>query len=426
MKRVLFIIIAAMTLVSAKAETYIERMSHIYEDSIEVGLLTCYPGDVVYSLYGHTAIRFHNFTTNEDMAFNYGVFNFKQKFFVARFIAGKTDYELGVNRMKTFIKEYTAEHRKVVEQVLNLNQAQKVKLFMALYDNWRPENCTYRYNFLHDNCTTRARDILYLAINSDTCAITYAWQNAATQPHQQMTWRDALHIYTNGHEWAELGDDITIGQPADRLMTNEEHQFLPINLMEDFSHATIESDGGSIPLVLKTRTIIKGDEPTQGQESLATNSQKSNKQSSSYPTPLQTIAILALICVIVFFIELKKKKIFLPFDIILLSIDGAGGILLTVLAFSDHPAMFINWQILVITPLAIVAMPFLRKATKAKRMCWWDGYIVIATIILIGIDIAKVQEIPLFTEILATCLITRCLVRRIIFCNFARKTANVE
>ena len=93
----------------AKAESLTERMEHIYEDSIEVGLLTCYPGSEVYSLYGHTAIRFHNISTNEDWTFNYGVFNFKQKFFVLKFAFGKTDYELGMFTMKAFLKEYNKE-----------------------------------------------------------------------------------------------------------------------------------------------------------------------------------------------------------------------------------------------------------------------------------------------------------------------------
>lgn len=407
MKRLILLLVTVLTIVSVKAETFAERMEHIYEDSIEVGLLTCYPGDVVYSLYGHTAIRFHNITTNEDLTFNYGIFDFRQKFFVARFVAGKTDYQLGLCRMKTFVKEYTAERRKVVEQVLNLNQEQKVKLFLALYDNWLPENCTYRYNLFYDNCTTRARNIIYQAINSDTCAIAYDWQDASSASRAEATtWREALHTYTDSHEWAKIGNDFALGQPADKVMTDEERQFLPINLMEDFSRATIVSNGQSVPLVVETRTII---------------SDFDEEASFALPTPLQVIAILALICVIIFLIEIKKKKIILFFDTILLSLVGVAGIVLFILALSSHPAMFINWQILVLTPLALVALPFLWKATKAGKLCWWDYYIFVATIVLWLIGVAKVQDIPMFTHILAACLITRCLVRRIIFCNFADK-----
>ena len=62
-------------------------------DSVEIGLITCTPHEEVYSLYGHTAIHYKNQQTDEDLVFNYGVFNFKAPHFVARFVLGKTDYE---------------------------------------------------------------------------------------------------------------------------------------------------------------------------------------------------------------------------------------------------------------------------------------------------------------------------------------------
>lgn len=386
----------------AKAESLTERMEHIYEDSIEVGLLTCYPGSEVYSLYGHTAIRFHNISTNEDWTFNYGVFNFKQKFFVLKFAFGKTDYELGMFTMKAFLKEYKKEGRKVIEQVLNLTQEEKVTLFLALCDNWRPENCMYRYNFFKDNCTTRARDIILWAINSDSTSIEMPEFDG-----KQLTWRENIHIYTAGHEWEELGNDLALGQPTDNMMTDEERQFLPLNLMGDFANATIKTTFGSVPLVATTRLILDGNETSQSV--------------NNAPTPLQCIAILALIVVIVFLIEIKKKKIILPFDILLLIIIGLAGIVMTVLAISDHPATFFNWQILILTPLALVAMPFVIKNTKRNKSCWWDVYIGIAAVVTMLIAALKIQDIPMFSIVLAACLLTRCLVRIIIFSNFAAK-----
>lgn len=386
----------------AKAESLTERMEHIYEDSIEVGLLTCYPGSEVYSLYGHTAIRFHNISTNEDWTFNYGVFNFKQKFFVLKFAFGKTDYELGMFTMKAFLKEYKKEGRKVIEQVLNLTQEEKVTLFLALCDNWRPENCMYRYNFFKDNCTTRARDIILWAINSDSTSIEIPEFDG-----KRLTWRENIHIYTAGHEWEELGNDLALGQPTDNMMTDEERQFLPLNLMGDFANATIKTTFGSVPLVATTRLILDGNETSQSV--------------NNAPTPLQCIAILALIIVIVFLIEIKKKKIILPFDILLLIIIGLAGIVMTVLAISDHPATFFNWQILILTPLALVAMPFVIKNTKRNKSCWWDVYIGIAAVVTMLIAALKIQDIPMFSIVLAACLLTRCLVRIIIFSNFAAK-----
>lgn len=65
-------------------------------DDITISLLTCSPGSQVWSLYGHTAIRFQDPAHDVDLAINYGMFNFNQKNFIARFVFGITDYEMGI------------------------------------------------------------------------------------------------------------------------------------------------------------------------------------------------------------------------------------------------------------------------------------------------------------------------------------------
>ena len=103
-------------------------------DSVEISLLTCQPHDEVYSLYGHTAIRFHDIRKDRmiDVAFNYGVFDFKKSMFVLRFVFGLTDYELGVCPYNYFVQEYRQFGCMVTEQVLNLTSDEKLNLQEAL------------------------------------------------------------------------------------------------------------------------------------------------------------------------------------------------------------------------------------------------------------------------------------------------------
>ena len=100
-------------------------------DSVEVSLLTCSPHEEIYSLYGHTALRWHDLRSDEDLAFNWGIFNFKKPYFVLRFVFGLTDYELGGIPMKYFVKEYESVGSSVTEQVLNLTSEEKQRLFQA-------------------------------------------------------------------------------------------------------------------------------------------------------------------------------------------------------------------------------------------------------------------------------------------------------
>lgn len=95
------------------------------KDSIRISLLTCAPGDEVYSLFGHTAIRYQDPQQKLDIVFNYGMFSFKTPHFLWRFIKGETDYELGVNSYQDFASEYIYLERGVNEQILNLTSDEK-------------------------------------------------------------------------------------------------------------------------------------------------------------------------------------------------------------------------------------------------------------------------------------------------------------
>ena len=175
-------------------------------DSIEVSLLTCAPGNEVYSLYGHTALRYHDLRTGEDFAFNYGVFNFNRPFFSLRFLFGLTDYELGVYPFQLFAQEYGRRGSQVTEQVINLTTEEKKALHKALIDNYRPENREYRYNFLYDNCTTRARDMLERNISG---RLKYV------NSDNRQTYREMVHQYNSKYPWAAFGVDLALGAAAE-------------------------------------------------------------------------------------------------------------------------------------------------------------------------------------------------------------------
>ena len=101
-------------------------------DSLAVSLITCEPGPQIYELYGHTAIRIRHMRTGDDVAFNYGMFNFDAPNFVMRFVLGETDYMLGVYPYEDFLEEYRLRGSKVIEQTLNLTAQEKERLLRAL------------------------------------------------------------------------------------------------------------------------------------------------------------------------------------------------------------------------------------------------------------------------------------------------------
>ena len=60
-------------------------------DSIRFSLLTCAPGNEIYELFGHTALRYQNFTRGAGVVFNYGMFSFNTPRLVDRVGEGETD-----------------------------------------------------------------------------------------------------------------------------------------------------------------------------------------------------------------------------------------------------------------------------------------------------------------------------------------------
>ena len=68
-------------------------------DSVDISLLTCGPGQEVWSYYGHTALRIQNKAMGTDVAVNWGMFSFNQSCFVLRFVFGLTDYQYNEERL---------------------------------------------------------------------------------------------------------------------------------------------------------------------------------------------------------------------------------------------------------------------------------------------------------------------------------------
>ena len=89
-------------------------------DSIVASLLTCSPGNKVYSLYGHTGLRMRNITQGTDFVFNYGVFDFRRPHFSWHFTLGECDYQVVGIPYEYFIDEYEQRGSSVTEQELAL------------------------------------------------------------------------------------------------------------------------------------------------------------------------------------------------------------------------------------------------------------------------------------------------------------------
>jgi hypothetical protein len=352
---VLFLLL--MTPVHAEmTETDVSAM-----DSVEISLLTCAPHDEVYSLYGHTAIRYHDLRSKGiDAAFNYGVFNFQAPFFALRFVFGITDYELGAYPYRYFEKEYRHFGSEVVEQVLNLTNEEKMQLKLALSDNLLPENVVYRYNFFYNNCTTKARDIIEQCINGK---VEYADNKSDTT-----TYRKTVRYMTRNNPWSQFGNDLLLGIKADQPTTMRQQEFLPANLMHDFDHAKIRSnDGVSRPLVKERRVVVPAGTPIIQE---------------GFPLSPRTCGIIMMIIgMVLFVVQYRLQRIFRLWDVLLMVLTGTLGIVLFLMLFSQHPTVSLNLQILLFNPLPWF---YLWPVIKGRQTRYWTITFVLIILFIIG------------------------------------------
>src|SRR5690554_8124946 len=63
-------------------------------EQAKVSVITCGTGDEMYSIFGHTALRFVDKEQQVDAVFNYGTFDFSTPNFYAKFIKGDLLYYL--------------------------------------------------------------------------------------------------------------------------------------------------------------------------------------------------------------------------------------------------------------------------------------------------------------------------------------------
>lgn len=375
MKKGLLYIVLTFILSVVNATVGAQSMTN--PDRIQISLLTCSPGKEVWAQYGHTAIRYYDKESGEDLAINYGIFSLDQTYFIPRFVLGMTDYRMGVQPMDMFLTQYSYEGRGVVEQILNLSTEDKEVIYKALQENMKPENVVYRYNYFFDNCTTRARDML---VNHLHGKVVYP------PAEEDATFRSMIHKWNNKYEWSQFGEDLLLGVNADRKTTKSEQQFLPENLRSDFDKASYNGK----PLVKETNILL--DAETEVAE-------------PAFPlSPLSIALIFAVISLVMMLFSYRRQQVYWAWDLALMLTSGLMGIIFFVMIFSQHPCVSLNFILLFFNPLPLF---FLYSTIKKKKVIWWKIW---GVLIILGLFGSLFQEIPLPILIVASFLLLHCIV----------------
>lgn len=349
--------------------------THSKPSPVRVSLITCAPGREVYQLEGHTALRL----TREpeaghpgyDHVVNWGVFDFASPNFLYRFVKGETDYMALAYPFDLFMEEYRLEGRRVVEQVLDLTPEQAARVEALAAENILPENRTYRYNYVTDNCATRPLALIEAALG-DTLEFSHpAPLHPSMAPHPEQpdtsegtpaTFRSEITRYHTCYPWYQFGIDLALGSGIDRPMNSRGRIFAPIFLQRQLATATWRTpQGESRPAVKETHVLNHGI--------------PGGVTASPTPLPFSPIGVSVAIFTLTLAISIRdlgRRRITRWFDTLFYGAFTIAGCVIAFLIFvSEHEATSPNWLFLWLNPFcAIAAAGIWIKRCKRVVYCY--------------------------------------------------------
>ncbi|MEP7323883.1 MAG: DUF4105 domain-containing protein, partial [Saprospiraceae bacterium] len=323
------------------------------QDSLQISLLSCSPGEELYSTFGHSAFRVRDFKGKRDIVFNYGTFNFREKNFYLKFMQGKLKYLLSVESYEDFIYSYALENRIVYEQEFNLSQEQKSQLIRDLQINAQPANRAYKYDFFWDNCSTRIRDKIDHVFNQSI--------NYPVRPG--IPFRDYLHRYLVHSPWSRFGIDLILGMPTDAIAQTREAMFLPLEMMYVYDSATIH------------------EMPTNSRSHII----QASIEQPLHKTRMTPFLVCLLLFAIVVFCRFALNKSLagnIIFNMVMI-ITGIGGLIIFFLWFiSEHTTTDNNLHLIWANPLLLL-YPFRKKIWSPAILIWLSRVYVLMLSLLI-------------------------------------------
>ncbi|MES2521994.1 MAG: DUF4105 domain-containing protein [Gemmatimonadota bacterium] len=205
--------------------------------SLVVSLLTYGPGDEVFERFGHVALSLRDTLTGQDVAYNWGMFDFDQPNFLGRFLTGDTKYWMEGFPTAFFNEAYTRYNRSIRRQELALSPVERAALLEYVTWQGREENKYYRYDYYRDNCATRIRDVLDWAVRGRL-------RPELSVPGAGRTWRGETERITANDMPVYAGIEVALGRDADQRLSKWEEAFLPEHMASSFASVVLRDSTG--------------------------------------------------------------------------------------------------------------------------------------------------------------------------------------
>ncbi|MDR2742988.1 MAG: DUF4105 domain-containing protein [Treponema sp.] len=316
------------------------------------------PGDQLYFKWGHIALIIEDAVTGQSNFYDWGIFSFDAERFFVNFAFGRLLYRCGASPAELSFRAYRNTNRDITVYTLDLPAQKKEEIRRFAEWNILPENRNYYYHHFKDNCATRVRDILDIAMDGQ-------FRAAFGEVSGQYTLRQ--HI--RRHLWASPFFDwilnFWMGQDIDVPITVWQEMFLPQKIgdcIRDFTYA--DPEGRIRKLVSSVEVLNKA----------VNRPPVLDAPRRQWPREL-AVGTAAALLLCVFALICRKRpvagRVLLGVSQALLGLffGGVGFLLFFMAFFTNHDYTYHNSNLIYVNPLLLAAVPLgimMARGRKSK------------------------------------------------------------
>ncbi|MDA3934199.1 MAG: DUF4105 domain-containing protein [Gammaproteobacteria bacterium] len=342
----LLIVVATLQQATAQsAPSLLQNQPQRNADKVQIALVTFGPGEELWSLFGHNAIRVQTAATltepATDLLYNFGYFDLDEAGFYWRYARGIMRYFAVPEDTSAAFDYYRRIGRSIREQKLNLAATAARQLARDLQRLTEPDARVYDYDYFYYNCSTRVRDLLDQALGQQLQQATKPLPAATTLR------REALRM-VQGDFMVYLGLQLGMGRPVDVPINQWQAAFLPDNLAQQLA----EFDG---PMLRSDEVLVNGPQAAQQLQ----------------PKYLQ-FALLGLLTVLVILLPAVLSSVFwsrIGLRLWLLC-SGLGGVVLLLLwCCTQHESAWRNENLLLLLPSNLLL--WCLNGSKLEKLAGW-------------------------------------------------------
>lgn len=341
---------------------------------LQIFLVEFSPGDNITDYFGHIAMVVKDTTNDVARVYNFGLFSFDEGF-IKRFAMGRLIFWKAALSLSGTIRQYISMNRTITFYELNLRDDKK--LILAKQLNWEvlPQNSQYLYHHYNDNCATRLRDLINIAVDDQF--------RKFTDKPARFTLREHTIRYTEQDPLMQWLLMFLMNDSIDEPVKQWAEMFLPGELVHFVKQFSYQDSSGVMQHLVTSSSVYydSGREPVKN---------------SADNWPLWTIFAGIFIAGLAVSLAIWSKKnttkarvLFFAFNLFIAFVFGFIGTALFLMAsFTDHIVTYYNENIFLANPLTFIifflsAFALFKPSKKIIGMIKWLWYFLAASSLLL-------------------------------------------